>query len=1141
MINLSRIRSHSKIREALVIVFVILTSLQVSVLAAGELNRFVFSDNIGNPKSWKPGEVNVGEDIPDVVITAVDANGDRVSSFSGTVYLTQQTDYGIGRISPETVHLVDGQWQGTLRVFRAGTKKSSTGVVGDAWIRAYDGDNAHFGDSPHFCARALSLNRLLILLPGEEMLPGSALGKIGQPHRQYHGANFNIDIYSTDEFWNRVKPNATQKLFFTSDDPLAVLPSYVDLLEGTNTLSVTVQMNTNLKTISVQDITDNGIDAYITPPIVLTNETLHHFEISEIVSPVVAGQPLSITVSARSVSNVLITDFNGYVYLSASTGEGTFSPNLLSPLASGQWTGEITLTRAQNGVVLTVANDITPMYTGASNPFNVVPGDISRLQILLPGQEATPGIAPGRIGAATTQFVNVAFPVEVRVTDAWWNSGQPSNLELHFTASNSEAILPADVTQNIAQASYDVSFTTEGQSRVFVSAVNQGVRSDTSSQFYVDLGLVSHFEFSPIATPQVAGRPFSVQIRAMNTYNNHVTNFNGDIILSASTGNGTISTTGVTLTDGTWEGELYLTAATTQAEVYAADYVAPPNNHTGTSGGFEVVPDTLAGLQVVLPGQTATPGVTPGFKNETLSQVAGVPVNVTVRAVDKFWNLIPSWSDSVLLNSTDDFFMGDKAIELQNGQGQVEVRFRTAAEQRLFASFAAVTGLPTAQSEPLAVSPNTFAQLLLLLPGESILPGDDETDLLRTPGRSGTASTQTAGLPFIVEVVAVDTYWNPAQDVPVDHVHLYITDSQAVVVPATDTLTAGRAQFTVSLFKGGNQVLRAIDDDNSGIQQSPDAIVPTLVGGLHYEINVFSDSLVAGQRFWMQVIYKNGVGDLVPANHLVRMSALSAATFQEVPGNLLVTAINLISGQRTFEQSFDRAVKIRIKVEDDFGTEPAYSDVLDIKPGSVAALNMTSTKTEVRGEEETEVRVTVTDAVGNPTPDKEVQFEIVAGTGHLSVSTVLTDSMGVARSMFRGGRITEVNEINAAVDSIATSHEIVVNLTPSTMADGEVVNYPNPFGVEATQTHIDYYLSEDADVTLKIFDLFGNLVWTAEFAAGMPGGQGRSRNLHPNSVEWRGVNDRGQTVGNGGYILVVKADAAGKVVMNAKRKIVVMR
>ncbi|NIT61630.1 MAG: hypothetical protein GWN00_37155 [Aliifodinibius sp.] len=52
---------------------------------------------------------------------------------------------------------------------------------------------------------------------------------------------------------------------------------------------------------------------------------------------------------------------------------------------------------------------------------------------------------------------------------------------------------------------------------------------------------------------------------------------------------------------------------------------------------------------------------------------------------------------------------------------------------------------------------------------------------------------------------------------------------------------------------------------------------------------------------------------------------------------------------------------------------------------------------------------------------------------------------------------------------------------------------------------------------------------------------GREKSVHPNSVIWDGKNDKGQKVGSGGYILIAKAEADGRVIMNEHRKIAVVR
>ncbi|MFN2127430.1 MAG: hypothetical protein ACK2TU_06180 [Anaerolineales bacterium] len=67
------------------------------------------------------------------------------------------------------------------------------------------------------------------------------------------------------------------------------------------------------------------------------------------------------------------------------------------------------------------------------------------------------------------------------------------------------------------------------------------------------------------------------------------------------------------------------------------------------------------------------------------------------------------------------------------------------------------------------------------------------------------------------------------------------------------------------------------------------------------------------------------------------------------------------------------------------------------------------------------------------------------------------------------------------------------------------------------------------------------MVWSKRFSAGSPGGMGRDKSVFPNSVSWDGRNDKGQKVGNGGYILIAKGVANGRTIMDAHRKIAVVR
>jgi len=77
----------------------------------------------------------------------------------------------------------------------------------------------------------------------------------------------------------------------------------------------------------------------------------------------------------------------------------------------------------------------------------------------------------------------------------------------------------------------------------------------------------------------------------------------------------------------------------------------------------------------------------------------------------------------------------------------------------------------------------------------------------------------------------------------------------------------------------------------------------------------------------------------------------------------------------------------------------------------------------------------------------------------------------------------------------------------------EVSNFPNPFDPNTGTATIRIKAGspgEKADV--KLFDAFGNLVWSKEI----------NLTERLTDITWDGKNDKGDVVGNGGYICVVK-------------------
>lgn len=90
-----------------------------------------------------------------------------------------------------------------------------------------------------------------------------------------------------------------------------------------------------------------------------------------------------------------------------------------------------------------------------------------------------------------------------------------------------------------------------------------------------------------------------------------------------------------------------------------------------------------------------------------------------------------------------------------------------------------------------------------------------------------------------------------------------------------------------------------------------------------------------------------------------------------------------------------------------------------------------------------------------------------------------------------------------------------------------ISNYPNPFDSRNGFTTIVYSLDRDAEVIVRIYDLFGNVV--VEYPAGQ-------QEQGTNTVKWDGSDSYGNKVAKGGYLAVVELNTEDVKLM-AMRKI----
>jgi hypothetical protein len=72
-----------------------------------------------------------------------------------------------------------------------------------------------------------------------------------------------------------------------------------------------------------------------------------------------------------------------------------------------------------------------------------------------------------------------------------------------------------------------------------------------------------------------------------------------------------------------------------------------------------------------------------------------------------------------------------------------------------------------------------------------------------------------------------------------------------------------------------------------------------------------------------------------------------------------------------------------------------------------------------------------------------------------------------------------------------------------------------------------YWLNEDKETTIYLFNLQGDLLWKKVFPTGQPGGKAEI-----NSISWDGRNNFGEILDNGVYLL--KVAQGNKVIYSGK-------
>src|SRR5439155_3852545 len=317
--------------------------------------------------------------------------------------------------------------------------------------------------------------------------------------------------------------------------------------------------------------------------------------------------------------------------------------------------------------------------------------------------------------------------------------------------------------------------------------------------------------------------------------------------------------------------------------------LAIQNSSTPT---LQVLPGAFSKLQILAPGEGASPGSATGKTGAPTAQTAGTAFSVTVNGVDTNWNLVTNVTDTVGLTSSDSNASLPANTALAGGAQTLAVTFRTSGTRTVTVTNI-TDGTKSANTTPsITVNTGVFTKLQLLVPGETAMPGPPD-------GKTGSPSAQAAGTPFNVTVNTVDVNWNLVNTIA-DTVGLSSSDTNAIL-PANAALVAGTKTSSVTLKtagtppSGGSTVTASDVSQPSKTPNTSPAI--TVGGGAPSRLTIQtqpSSAATAGAAFAQQPVVRveDSSGNLVVTDNGRVITAARGTGSSTLQGSLTATTVN---------------------------------------------------------------------------------------------------------------------------------------------------------------------------------------------------------------------------------------------------------
>jgi hypothetical protein len=237
------------------------------------------------------------------------------------------------------------------------------------------------------------------------------------------GTPFNITVTALDSS-GQIVTSYSGTVHFTSSNGQPVSPASATLTGGTGTFAVTLN-TAGAQTITATDTAGSisGSSNSITVAAVGTT----HFSVTPTSFTPPAGAPFNIFVTALDASNSPVASYSGTVQFTSSDPQAVLPHN--STLTNGVGSFSVTL-KTSGAQTITATDTATASIVGTASLTNVTAGPATHFSVTT--------------SANATARANI--PLTVMALDAYNNFLNNYSGTIHFTSTDSKAILPADAT-----------------------------------------------------------------------------------------------------------------------------------------------------------------------------------------------------------------------------------------------------------------------------------------------------------------------------------------------------------------------------------------------------------------------------------------------------------------------------------------------------------------------------------------------------------------------------------------------------------------------------------------------------------------------------------------------------------------------